>query len=158
VIIPRGSDGLPSLLGVEMDGGLIPRQFNDLARGGVEQGDRMAVFGRWIVDCGHQVPITSCDGTDLHKGITASLVAPVALDAREFTRVLFTSRPYLVSQRFTTDTGKIYDDAASDDGPFSPHMIREVVKAHETLLRIPTASIQVRGAPEDQVVSVPRFL
>ncbi len=167
-IIPLGPDGLPSLLGVEMDSGLIPRQFSDWRQGGVDQGDRIAVFGRWIVDCGHQVAITRCDGKDLHKGVMAFrteihppllmaaarvtsgslLEPPVALSAPEFTRVLFTSRPYLVSQRITTDTGNIYDDAQPDDGPFFPHMISEVVKAHETLLGIPTASVQVEAHPK----------
>ncbi len=130
----------------------------------------MAVFGRWIVDCGHQVPITRCDTdhTDVHKGLTAfrteihppllmaaarvttgSLAAPAALNSSELTRVLFTSRPYLVGQRFTTDTGRIYDDAdPADDGPFFPHMINEVVKTHETLLGFPTASIQVEAHPK----------
>jgi hypothetical protein len=53
-IIPRGPDGIPSLLGVEIDADLVPAQFVDFKRGGVEPGDRVAVFGRWIVDCGHQ--------------------------------------------------------------------------------------------------------
>src|SRR5438105_13652716 len=99
----------------------------------------MAVFGRWIVDCGHQIPITRCDEdhTEVHPHLTAfrteihppllmaaaratsgRLAMPAVLDAAEVTRVLFTSRPYLVSQRFTTNTDAIYDDAQPDDGPF----------------------------------------
>src|SRR5262249_16464659 len=45
--IPQGPDGLPSLLGVEIDGGLVPHQFTDWRGVGVDLGDRMAVFGRW---------------------------------------------------------------------------------------------------------------
>lgn len=168
-VIPRGPDGLPSLLGMEIDGGLVPTQFSDMARGGVEQGDRVAVFGRWIVDCGHQIPITECADPprDVHPGETAfrteihppllmaaarvtsgRVAVPAALNAGQLTRVLVTSRPYLVSQRFTTDTGTVYDDLAGDDGPFFAHMVRETVKVNETILGIPTSSIQVEAHPK----------
>ena len=70
-VIPRGPDGIPSLLGVEIDAGLVPAQFADFKRGGVEPGDRVAVFGRWIVDCGHQLPIKDENGQDRHPGIKA---------------------------------------------------------------------------------------
>jgi len=149
--IPQGPDGLPSLLGVEIDGGLVPQQFTDAVRGGVVPGDRMAVFGRWIVDCGHQVRITRCgspSNVDIHPGITAfrtEIHPPLLMAAARVTRgsiatgnpggplvtrVLFTSRPYLVGQRFTTDTDNIYDDTASDDGPFWSHFLKEVIKVH----------------------------
>jgi hypothetical protein len=168
-IIPLGPDGLPNLLGVEIDGGIVPKQFSEWQYGGVDQGDRVAVFGRWIVDCGHQIPVTRCDvgHTDVHPGLKAfrteihppllmaaarvaagSLASPSALASGEFTRVIVTSRPYLVGQTFTTDTGNIYDDSQPDDGPFFGHMIKEVVKVHETLLGIPTASIQVEAHPK----------
>jgi hypothetical protein len=166
-IIPPGPDGLPSLLGVEMDGGLIPEQFSDRVKGGVEIGDRIAVFGRWIVDCGHQIPITTCDGVDLHPGLTAfrteihppllmatarvteaGQAEPPVLNAPRMTRVLVTSRPYLVGQRFTTDTDQIHSDTGSDDGPFLGHIIKEVVKVHENILGIPTASLMVEAHPK----------
>ena len=76
VPVPTGADGLPSLFGVEIEGGLVPARFAgdnwlpvhdlqagpNLNGGGVVPGDRVAVWGRWIVDCGHQKPIISCDG------------------------------------------------------------------------------------------------
>jgi hypothetical protein len=43
---------------------------------------------------------------------------------------MFTSRPYLVSQRFTTDTSNAYDDNAPDDGPFVKHLANEVSKVN----------------------------
>jgi hypothetical protein len=166
-IIPLGPDGLPSLLGVEIDGGLVSQQFTDWRQGGVDRGDRVAVFGRWIVDCGHQVSITDASGKDLHPGLTAfrteihppqlmaaarvtkgTLATPPTLRTFELTRVLFTSRPYLVSQRFTTDRSKIYDDNNSDDGPFIPHMINEVVKVHENVGGIPIGSWQLEAHPK----------
>jgi hypothetical protein len=166
-VIPRGPDGIPSLLGVEIDAGLVPAQFADFKRGGVEPGDRVAVFGRWIVDCGHQLPIKDENGQDRHPGIkafrteihppllmaaarttSAGNAVPHVLNAPQMTRLLVTSRPYLVGQRFTTDTGTVYDDSAADDGAFVPHMVSEVVKVHETLLGIPTSSIQVEAHPK----------
>jgi hypothetical protein len=158
-LIPLGQNNLPSLLGVEMDRGLIPRLFQ------VESGDRIAVFGRWIVDCGHQKAILDCNSkgpgtpafrTEIHPPLlmaaasvsTASLASPSKPNAHEFTRVLFTSRPYLVGQRFTTDLKNVYDDAAADDGPFVSHMIRELVKVNETLAGIPTSSIQIEAHPK----------
>jgi hypothetical protein len=50
--------------------------------------------------------------------------------AGEGTRVMFTSRPFLVSQRFTTDTSNAYDDNAPDDGPFVSHMGNEIFKVN----------------------------
>jgi hypothetical protein len=78
----------------------------------------------------------------------AGSAVPHVLNAPRMTRLLVTSRPYLVGQRFTTDTGTVYDDSAADDGAFVPHMVSEVVKVHETLLGIPTSSIQVEAHPK----------
>ncbi len=49
-------------------------------------------------------------------------------DGTAVTRILVTSRPYLVSQLFTTDTGSIYDDTAGNDGTFLRHMDNEIAK------------------------------
>lgn len=78
----------------------------------------------------------------------AGNAVPHVLNAEQMTRLLVTSRPYLVGQRFTTDTGTVYDDSVADDGPFVPHMVSEVVKVHETLLGIPISSIQVEAHPK----------
>jgi hypothetical protein len=172
-IIPLGPDGLPDLLGVEIDGGLVPRQFTDFVGGGAERGDRVAVFGRWIVDCGHQIPITRCGGqttgpTNVHPGVTAfrteihppllmaaarvmprEVSAPGVLQASPCTRLLVTSRPFLVGQRYSTDTGDaLYDDHHPDDGPFFSHMLNEVKKVNETIVGIPTQSVQVEAHPK----------
>jgi len=145
-VLPMGPDNLPSLLGVEIDAGLIPKNFTAEELGGVVGGDRIAVFGRWIVDCGHQIPITDSRGTDLAPGIEAfrSEIHPPLLmaagrvtdgslatgsTAGECTRVMFTSRPYLVGQRFTTDPSNAYDDNAAD-GTFVPHMANEIAKVN----------------------------
>ena len=81
--------------------------------------------------------------------VTSQRVAtPAVLNAPRMTRVLVTSRPYLVSQRFTTDTDTIYDDRGQDDGAFVDHMISEVLKVNETILGIPTSSLQVEAHPK----------
>lgn len=168
-IVPLGPDGLPSLLGVEIDGGLVPERFTDGPGGGAQLGDRVAVFGRWIVDCGHQIPVTRCDdSSDIHPGLkafrteihpplllaaarvnTPQDAAPGVLAAPLSTRLLLTSRPFLVGQRFSVDTGAaLNDDAAPDDGPFVKHIVEELIKVNDTLLGIPTSSIQVEAHPK----------
>jgi hypothetical protein len=168
-VVPLGPDGLPSLLGVEIDSGLVPERFTDGPGGGAQLGDRVAVFGRWIVDCGHQIPVTRCgDGADIHPGLkafrteihppllvaaarvsTPQDAAPGVLAAPLSTRLLLTSRPFLVGQRFSVDTGAaLHDDAAPDDGPFVKHIVQELIKVNDTLLGIPTSSIQVEAHPK----------
>jgi len=171
VIIPPGPDGLDSVLGVEIDGGLVPQQFIE----GVRSGDRLAIFGRWIVDCGHQKPITRApadpnahpEGDDIHPGLTAfrteihppllmaaarltsGSIASGTTQGGQSTRVLFTSRPYLVGQRFTTNTDTIWDDSDPGDGPFFSHFVEEVKKVNDTLLGIiPLGSTQVEAHPK----------
>lgn len=174
VPIPSGIDNLPSLLGVEIDGGLVPQQFVE----GVVEGDRMAVFGRWIVDCGHQKPITRCStlencdqsdpahNVDIHPGTkafrteihppllmavaraTTGSITGATSGTEAITRVLFTSRPFLVSHRYTTDTDTIFDDSGPDDGPFVSHFVNELIKVNETILGIPLASTMIEAHPK----------
>jgi len=156
--IVEGKDGAASLLGVEIDGGLVPTAFT----GAVTERDRMAVLGRWIVDCGHAVKIPAPHGgvdtyrAEIHpplfmaaaKVTTASILSGNPTGP-EVTRVLFTSRPYLVSQRYTTDLDSIYDDRTADDGTFWAHITKEVSKVGHTLLGfIPLDSTQVEAHPK----------
>jgi hypothetical protein len=115
------------LLGVEMDGGLVPHGFKT----GAKTGDRIAVFGRWIVDTGHQVPEPSGQfKSEIHPPL---LMARASIEAiasgQPGTRVLFTSRPYLVGQRFAEKAEQIYKDAAGDDSPVSAHLAKEFGRA-----------------------------
>ncbi|MDQ6901903.1 MAG: hypothetical protein M3139_02680 [Bacteroidota bacterium] len=116
------------VLPMEWDQNLVPESFRD----NVHEGDRVAIYGRWIVDCGHD---------DFHTEIHPPLLMACGslqkhTDNSQFTRVLLTSRPYLVSQKYTVDTDKIYDDSAADDGTFYTHILKEVIKvnAHASLL------------------------
>jgi hypothetical protein len=116
------------VLPMEWDQNLVPESFRD----NVHEGDRVAIYGRWIVDCGHD---------DFHTEIHPPLLMACGSvqkhpDNSQFTRVLLTSRPYLVSQKYTVDTDDIYNDNASDDGTFYSHILKEVIKvnAHASLL------------------------
>jgi hypothetical protein len=111
---PRG------VLGVEIDHGLVPQQFRDL----FADGTRVAAFGRWIVDCGHD---------DFHTEIHAPLLMAVAKlappsagvpGALEMTSVQIVSRPYTVSQEF-------------DEGNFVDHLLAEIVKVETLILGLP---------------------
>lgn len=125
-------------LGVELDNGLVPRDFQD----GFSDGDRVAVVGRWVIDCGHD---------DYHTEIHPPLLMASAAiykdptTQQEFTRALFTSRPYLVGQTFAngTNTTQIYDDSSGDDGHFLEHLGKEIAKAESIVL-----STQVDAHPK----------
>jgi hypothetical protein len=123
VITARDKLGLPApkgVLGVETDQDLAPTSFRDQ----VTDGARIATFGRWIVDCGHD---------DFHTEIHAPLLMAVAKPtqppaglsgASEMTSLHLMSRPYTVSQRFS-------------EGNFVAHLLAEVVKVETTILDFP---------------------
>jgi hypothetical protein len=131
------------LLGVEWDKGLLPRSYRDQ----VQPGDRVAIFGRWILDQGHDV-----DGsyrTEIHPPL---LVANASLqkdgNGAQSTRVVFMSRPYLPGQRYTVDPKDAYKDGADDDGPLFSHLLRELWKVIGIpILGIPL-STQVEAHPK----------
>ena len=115
--------GLPAkagVLGVETDQDLLPLAFRQRIR----EGARIATFGRWIVDCGHD---------DFHTEIHPPLLIAVATPepppagvhgASQMTHVEIMSRPYTVSQQW-------------GDGNFVQHLLAEVGKVETTFLGIP---------------------
>jgi biotin operon repressor len=132
--------GLPTcigLLGIEMDDGLIPAQFKQATAGG----NRLAVFGRWIVDAGH-----NNFRAEIHPPL---MMASASVTPANSTRALFTSRPYLVGSTYTTDQSTIYVDSAPDDGYFFGHLLKEIVKA--TVGSQVEAHVKVKSRPFDGV-------
>jgi hypothetical protein len=107
------------LLGVEMDGLCVPTQFKT----NVASGNRVALFGRWIVDTGHPM-----HRAEIHPPL---LMATASTTAPDTTRAIFTSRPFLVQQLYTTDQSSVYVDSGSNDGTFYGHLINEIVKINE---------------------------
>ena len=86
------------VLGLEMDGALVPDDYR------FENGDRIAIFGRWIVDAGHD---------DFHTEIHPPLVMArarfvddndqrVAPSAEAVTALQLWTRPYQVNQLFSS--------------------------------------------------------
>jgi hypothetical protein len=106
------------LLGVEMDGGNLPAGFTSFVL--ANTGCRMAVYGRWIVDCGH-----AQHRCEVHPPL---VMAAAATPTAGTTRALFTSRPFLVGETYTTDQTTVYDDDKSDDGTFYAHLTNEIEK------------------------------
>jgi hypothetical protein len=115
-----GLDAPKGVLGVETDQGLMPPPFRSL----ITSGARIATFGRWIVDCGHE---------DFHTEIHAPLLMAVATPsppprgvrgASQMTSLRIMSRPYTVSQKFA-------------EGNFIDHLLAEVAKVETTFLGIP---------------------
>lgn len=96
---------VPGVLGVETDQYLVPGDYR------AQDGDRVAVLGRWIVDCGH---------SDFHSEIHPPLVhvwarpSPLHPTLRTESRII--GRPFLVSQEF-------------GDGALREHLFNEVEKA-----------------------------
>ncbi len=126
--------GVPdALLGVEVDGGLVP---GDIL-GSIREGDRVAMFGRWIVDTGHFHPAPSPGApvpgfrTEIHPPLlmaTANVHKSTRPDGIGLTRAVFTSRPFLVGQTYTTNRDTIYQDGVDDDGALFAHLTSEIGK------------------------------
>jgi hypothetical protein len=122
------------VLGVETDQDLVPVSF----RGQVTDGARIAVFGRWIADCGHDD-----FHTEIHPPLLMAVARPTPLTGdpdqppgglTEVTSVRIMSRPFTVSQQF-------------DEGNFVAHLITEVGKVEATgLFGIPL-SVRVEAHP-----------
>jgi hypothetical protein len=122
------------LLAVETDSACVPSALKPPFGDNVRVGDRIAVFGRWIVDAGHHVQLPS--GNNSYR---AEVHPPVLMaiggtrrgdDGESLTRIVLTSRPYLVKQVYTRDTSTIYDDSAPDDGTLLEHLNRDVERLH----------------------------
>lgn len=75
------------------------------------------------------------------------LMASAAVPVAGTTKALFTSRPYLVGQLYTTDTGSIYSDASGNDGTFYRHLLRELVKVNEFRSTLIEVHVKVAQKP-----------
>lgn len=131
---------LPGVLGLEIDHDLLPDAYQP------RDGDRTAVFGRWIVDCGHgDDKDTGAPGfkTEIHPPLllaTGRSTGSGAFGAKcsaEQTCSSVVGRPYLVSQRFGDGflarhlaheveklgcvevTGPVVSAVVSEEGPFA---------------------------------------
>jgi hypothetical protein len=93
---------VPGVLGVETDQDLIPEPYR------AQPGDRVAIWGRWIVDTGHG---------DFHTEIHPPLLIATARESNPGESIYSTvlGRPYLVSQEF-------------GDGALRDHMLKEAGK------------------------------
>jgi hypothetical protein len=107
--------GIPvhaGLLGVEIDGALVPPAYR------VEQGDRVAVYGRWIVDVGH-----AGFHTEIHPPLLMAYARSVddtgkttAPSQGATTLLQLWSRPYQAGQTFSSggDSGLNLHDYITD--------------------------------------------
>jgi hypothetical protein len=137
--------GLPmrrGLLGVEWDDNLIPQSFK--AR--VRHGDRVAAFGRWILDTGHN--FVKFWRTEIHPPLLL-VSASVEKNPRapESTRALFMSRPYLPGQHYAVNPANVYLDFVDDDGPFLSHLVNELVNVITLSSRMVEAHPKIKSAP-----------
>jgi len=115
---PEDRSQASKTLGVEWDQALIPASF----RGNVSDGDRVAIFGRWILDQGHEVPE---DGDPSKRHYRTEIHPPLLIatgsvqqdpTGGQFTRVLFMSRPFLVGQTYAPNPNDAFGDTAGRFG------------------------------------------
>lgn len=129
ITIPPGG-----LLAVETDSACVPSALKPPFGDNVRVGDRIAVFGRWIVDAGHEVSPPS-GGTSYRAEVHPPLLMAIGGtrhgdNGESLTRIVVTSRPYLLKQVYTRDTSTINDDSAPDDGTLLEHLNRDIVRLH----------------------------
>ena len=122
------------LLEIEQDRGLIPSQYRPV------EGDRVVVFGRWIIDCGHDSWLS-----EIHPPLlTAVARASRRENGANVTRVSLVANPYLVSQEFPN--GGVLDQLIHDVAEinWSPPLfpIIEHVSAEANFLP-PTSGLQI---------------
>ena len=96
--------GLPAtgFLGMEVEAGMVPAPFQ------AASGDRVAVYGRWIVDAGHDD-----FHTEIHPPLLLARARPVNAqeadaypDGQAQTLMQLWSRPYQAAQKFTDGDDK----------------------------------------------------
>jgi hypothetical protein len=126
---------VPGVIGVETDLGLVPGQYKP------EDGDRVCVWGRLIVDAGH-----SDFHTEIHPYLVMASARPTpsaqqdpSARTPDATIVRITSRPFLVSQEFPH--GSLFNHFLVQLGeavlnPFSH------IDAHPRLMPKPFAGLQ----------------
>jgi hypothetical protein len=95
--LPTSPLGVQGILGFESDQGLVPPDYSSR----VHKGDRVAMFGRWITDCGHP---------DFHTEIHPPLLTAFGRETtgsagQPVTSTEVISRPYLVGQTFEDGKG-----------------------------------------------------
>lgn len=96
-VLPTSPLGVQGILGFETDQGLIPPAI----RSQVHKGDRVAMFGRWITDCGHP---------DFHTEVHPPLLIAFGHETtgssgQPVTSTQVISRPYLIGQTFEDGKG-----------------------------------------------------
>jgi len=115
----KGADTSSGVLGVETDQYLLPGPYRP------KHGDRVAVFGRWIVDCGH---------TDFHAEIHPPLLTARAWNTNNFSQCGNDSAPNVNGVPFGSVTcmrviGRPYLDSQEfGDGSLPTHIIKELGK------------------------------
>ena len=112
----------------------------------VRHGDRVAAFGRWILDTGHN--FVKFWRTEIHPPLLL-VSASVEKNPRapELTRALFMSRPYLPGQHYAVNPANVYLDFVDDDGPFLSHLVNELVKVITLSSRMVEAHPKIKSAP-----------
>jgi len=139
-----------NVLHVEMEEGFVPSGYE------TKDGDRVAVLGRWIVDCGHDDW-----GAEIHPPLLYLAARP---DGPDTTHVSLISRSFLVSQRF--GDGALYEHLINQLATvypiFVPFPLTQKIEARPQIFQVPFSGAKLfnvairpptpRLAPNDQLV------
>jgi len=104
------------------------------------------VFGRWILDTGHN--FVKFWRTEVHPPLLlVSSSVEKNPSAPASTRALFMSRPYLPGQHYAVNPANAYLDSVDDDGPFLSHLVSEIAKVITLRSRMVEAHPKIKSAP-----------
>ncbi|WP_432945819.1 hypothetical protein ACQPXM_06590 [Kribbella sp. CA-253562] len=132
---------VPNVIGMEWDEGMVPAQYHP------KLGDRVCLWGRWIIDAGH-----NDFHTEIHPPLlmvsarpTRSQFQPQGARTKDATACLLISRPYLVSQ--------LFNNGPFDETGLYGHLVHEwadvqlgvssLIKAHPKLTRMPFEGLNI---------------
>lgn len=132
---------VPNVIGMEWDSGMVPRQYRP------KKGDRVCVWGRWIIDAGH-----NDFHTEIHPPVLMvsghakrSQFQMAGARTQDATYCTFLARPYLVSQMFNNGLfgetgllGHLIHEWADAEALMSFQM-----KAHPKLMRMPFEGLNI---------------
>jgi hypothetical protein len=109
-----------NVLHIELESGFVPAGYEP------QNGDRVALLGRWVVDCGHDD-----FGAEVHPPLLLFTAHPSGVDG---TSMSIISRPFLVSQRF-------------GDGALYEHLVKQLFLVYPPLLPFSLTDL-VEARPE----------
>lgn len=146
---------VPNVLGMETDQDLVPSFYR------AQDGDRVAMWGRWIVDTGH-----GDFHTEIHPPALLVTARPAPSNTKDETDATILGRPYLVSQLFESDNYAMKSHLLNEFGKVQTFRSLSL-EAHPKIKPKPFQGVHlmsftvrppsVRGRPTDKLMATYKF-